>query len=380
MYFVIKLSKLCNLRCHYCYEYDELGNKERMSVTQLESFFRHVADYFAHQAPSTIPEFVFHGGEPLLLPHDYFRTFCDLQKKYLASKGIKYRNSLQTNLFQVGDRTLDLLQELDIALGVSFDVYGEQRVDIKGKDSRDNVMDNLQKLIDRRMSFGVINVLHAQNIDYVINTYHFFNQLGIDYRILPVSSMVDPSPRMQPLMVSHQQTVQAYQAIALEQFSTPSKIKIYPLRDYFLAAIRYLSDKKVAKFEPAKKEWVAIVNVNGDIYNYGEAYLSQGYMGNIFKQSLSEILNSPEHQQTVTMREKRMKTCRRCVFDQKCHQIPIAESQKSDRTYNQKGELECTIAKPMIQFMVQQIEQSPQAQLLLKSYGISPELATEYQF
>jgi len=74
-----------------------------------------------------------------------------------------------------------------------------------------------------------------------------------------------------------------------------------------------------------------------------------------------------------------METCRRCQFDQKCDQIPIAESQKSDRTYNQKGELECTIAKPMIQFIIQQIKQSPQAQLLLKSYSISPELSTEYQ-
>jgi len=42
--------------------------------------------------------------------------------------------------------------------------------------------------------------------------------------------------------------------------------------------MRYLTEKKVRRFEPAKKEWVAIVNVNGDIYNYGEAYLPQGYM------------------------------------------------------------------------------------------------------
>jgi uncharacterized protein len=344
-----------------------------MSIAQLESFFRHVADYFNHQATSVVPEFVFHGGEPLLLPHDYFRTFCELQEKYLTAKGIKYRNSLQTNLVHVSDRTLDLLQELNISLGVSFDVFGEQRVDIKGKDSRDQVMDNLQRLIDRQMSFGVINVLHAQNIDYIINTYHFFNNLGIDYRILPVSSMVDPPPRMQPLMIDHQQIVEAYQAIALEQFNSQSYIKIYPLRDYFLAAMCYLTGKNVRRFEPAKKEWVAIVNVNGDLYNYGEAYLPQGYMGNIFEQSLLEILTSPEHQQTVIRREERMETCRRCAFDQKCHQIPIAECQKSDRNYNENGELECTIAKPMIEFMIREIEKSPQAQILLKSYRLSPE-------
>jgi len=35
MFFVMKVSKLCNLRCTYCYEYDELANRERMSLDQL---------------------------------------------------------------------------------------------------------------------------------------------------------------------------------------------------------------------------------------------------------------------------------------------------------------------------------------------------------
>ncbi|AFZ47672.1 Radical SAM domain protein [Cyanobacterium stanieri PCC 7202] len=370
MYFVIKLSKLCNLRCEYCYEYDELGNKEKMSLEQLESFFAHVADYFQQQEFS--PEFVFHGGEPLLLPEHYFRDFCSLQEKYLTQRGISFRNSLQTNLVHLSDRTLDLLEELNISLGVSFDVFGGQRIDIKGKDSRDQVVDNLQKLIDRKIPFGVINVVHALNIDYILNTYHFFNNLGITYRMLPVSNSVEPSERMKPLMIDSEQILEAYKAVTLEQFKNPSHIRIYPLWDYFIAAVRYLLDRNIRRFNPSKREWVTIVNLNGDLYNYGEAYLPEGYMGNIFDNSLTDILNSPEHNQTIIRREMRMETCRSCPFDQKCHQIPIAEMQGSDRTYDTQGNLQCTVAKPMIEFMIEQIQKSPQAQAILELYSTIP--------
>ena len=378
MYFVIKLSKLCNLRCNYCYEYEELANKERMSLQQLEYFFSHVADYLLNHPSPNVPEFVFHGGEPLLLPHQYFRDICSLQEKYLDRVGINYRNSLQTNLFKISDSTLDLLQELNISLGVSFDVFGKQRVDIKGKDSQESVIPNLQRLIDRKINFGIITVLHAENIDYVLNTYQFCNDLGINYRILPISSVVEPPARMKHLMLSNEQILEAYKAVAKVHLHHPTSIRVYPLRDFFLAAVRYLTGQTIRQFQPEKEEWVLIINVNGDVYNRGDAYLPEGYMGNLLNQKLEELLNSPEHQETVAIREKRMETCRRCQFDQKCHQIHIAEATDSARVYNNEGQLECTIAKPMIEFMIDEIQQSPEAQELLNMYySSSQELASQ---
>jgi uncharacterized protein len=68
VYFVMKLSKQCNLRCTYCYEFDELGIADRMALDDLEAFLSGLA---TDQPPDGWPQlrFVFHGGEPLLLPH-----------------------------------------------------------------------------------------------------------------------------------------------------------------------------------------------------------------------------------------------------------------------------------------------------------------------
>lgn len=372
MHFILKLSKLCNLRCNYCYEYAELANKEVMSLEKLDFFFRGVAEYTNSQPnPDELkPHFILHGGEPLLLPPDYLRTFVQLQKKYLASQGIEYSNSVQTNLVNLPQRTIDLLKELNLHLGISFDVFGNQRVDIKGKDSQDKVLPNIQKLIDNEIPFGAITVLHRHNYQNALQTYDFYNQLGIDYRILPIFSLDSESDeRVKNLALSPQEIIKVYQQVAKKQFTSSSKIKIYPLYDFFSAASRYLTKQQVTEYNPAQREWALIVNINGDIYNDGEAYLPEGLMGNIFEQSLTEIFTSQQYQQVCNIRKQRTLTCRKCPFDLTCNQLAIAEACPSERIYTDKGELVCAIARLMIEFMIREIEAVDIAHVLLKSYN-----------
>lgn len=74
--FVIKSSKLCNLRCRYCYEYAELGNRTSIAPEQLNQMYTHIASYYRQFDYPVEIEFVWHGGEPLLFPPDYYwRTF-----------------------------------------------------------------------------------------------------------------------------------------------------------------------------------------------------------------------------------------------------------------------------------------------------------------
>lgn len=368
MHIIIKLSKLCNLRCTYCYEYAELANKERMPLAGIEYFFQNLADYVKQRQDQRPIHLILHGGEALLLPESYLREFCELERRYLGEAGIEYTTSVQSNLVKVADRTLDLLAELNISLGVSLDVFGDQRVDIKGRQSQDTVLENLQRLIDRDIHFGAIAVLHAQNIDHVIPTYQFFNELGINYRILPIFSHEDPPERIRPLLISPVATVNALQTVAKAQFAEPTNISVMPLWVYFTAAIRHLQGHKIEAYQPANEEWALIMNTNGDIYSHGDAYQPEGLMGNVFSQPLAEIFASKSYQDTLKLRHQRLETCRSCKFDRQCNQLPIAEAIPSERTYDEMGNLQCQVAQPMIQFMVEQIQQSVDAQLLLQHY------------
>ena len=365
MHLVMKLSKLCNLRCTYCYEYDELANKERMPLDGIEYFFKSASQYVLSSENHIPIHLVLHGGEPLLLPHEYLRAVCALRDKYFGSSGIIHSTAVQTNLFKLSDQTLNLLEELNIKLSISLDVFGDQRVDLAGRVSQDKVLDNLQRLLDRNVSIGGISVLHALNVDKAVKTYQFYNELGINYRILPIFSQQNPPDRMKHLLLSYEKTVEALQNVAKAQFSSPSRIQVLPIDEYVQAAVTYLTGNQVEMYDPFLGEWALIINTNGDVYPHGDSYLPAGLIGNVFRQPLSKILTSEAHTNATKIRMERAETCRRCKFDRKCHQLPIVEAIPSERFYDETGELQCSITKPMIQFMVDEIQRSPNAQALL---------------
>lgn len=362
MHFVLKLSKLCNLRCTYCNEYDELANKDRMPLEGLEFFIEGVADFALQQRaqgkqPSEF-RFVFHGGEPLLLPDEYLASLKACQRRFLDRQKISYQNFLQTNLFRVTQSKIELLKSLEICLGVSVDVFGEQRMDSAGKDSQDRVIDNLQMLNDRGYlnspGIGAISVLHRGNIAQAERIYDFFNELRISYRILPIESgTVDVAPlRFQNLMLTNQEKVEVLQRVADRHARLNKGIRVLPLDDYDQSARHYLDNVTVAPYGFADDEWALIINTNGDAFNSGDEYRSNGYMGNIFRQRLADIFASEAYAATVAMRRDRMKTCDGCSYRNACTRIPVAEMHACEREYDVDGRLQCSVAFPLIKHYV----------------------------
>lgn len=93
---VVKTSKFCNMRCTYCYEYEELDKRERMSLDTWRDLFalvgeaRHSADKRERasgkeERPSEALV-VLHGGEPSLLPLDYLASKLGIRKAQLRRR------------------------------------------------------------------------------------------------------------------------------------------------------------------------------------------------------------------------------------------------------------------------------------------------------
>jgi uncharacterized protein len=358
MFFVLKLSKLCNLRCTYCYEYDDLGRPERMALEDLERFFAWLA---AKQPDAGWPflQFVFHGGEPLLLPLAYLEGLVTAQRRHLDPAGIRYVNSLQTNLTRIDDAAIALLDRLRIGLGVSLDVFGDQRVMLSGDDSQDRVLKNLQKLFDsgsiRRLGVGIIAVLHRLNIDRVLGIYEFCSELGLTLRVLPVFALQEPPLRMAGLTVSHQEIVRALQRLGTHWLACGLPIEVFPLRNYFDAAVNSLLGVHTRTYDPRAGDWAYIINTNGDTYSNAEAYSPAGWMGNIFKQPLLDMIGSDAHAKSLEPRLRRARVCEACTFCSACTRVPLIESLPSERAFGADGGLQCPIALPMIEFFRQQL-------------------------
>src|SRR5262249_3975091 len=154
----IKVSKYCNLRCDYCYEFPYLGNKTRMSLNQIRRAFQNIKSSIDEVAIEQA-SFISHGAGPFLVSLVFSAQINRIQKDIFGTE-FKYRNSLQTNLTVLTQRHIDFLKGGFFRhIGVSFDVYGDQRVDTKGNSSADVVRANMHKLIDQKIGFGAISVL-----------------------------------------------------------------------------------------------------------------------------------------------------------------------------------------------------------------------------
>src|SRR5262245_37382241 len=128
MFLVLKLSKLCNLRCEYCYEFDELTIKDQIPLAQFDTFVRGLAkfhvEFYRDREVKTPLRFVFHGGEPFLNKPAYLRSILETLRKHLRPVDVPYGVATQTSLTRYKKEILDLFVEYEVTLGVSFDVFG----------------------------------------------------------------------------------------------------------------------------------------------------------------------------------------------------------------------------------------------------------------
>lgn len=352
---VLKLSKLCNLRCSYCYEFPQLADKARMPLAGLERLLSGLAAAPAAAQDEPPLQFALHGGEPTLLPEAYLRELVALQEHHLGGAGIAYRNTIQTNLYAVKPQTLDLLQELGIQISVSLDVHGDQRVTGTGLDVEPRIQENLDRLLAdeprRDLVNGGITVLYRHNADRITDIFDFFHQRGLDFRVLPMFHLDEHSSAAPQLCLTPDELLQRLQELAIHWLSQPeTRIKVYPLQEYLSAAILHLEGSKLAPFVPGEQEWALLIDTNGEVYSHGDAYLPGFSFGNAFAQDYGELMRSAARQHSVDVRNSRGESCRGCDYQHSCPRLPVIEALPSERHSAEDGRLHCSVAQPMTAF------------------------------
>ena len=106
-----------------------------MSLELLETIFYRINEYLAENRQKRI-EILWHGGEPLLLGPDYFRSAIQFQEKHCFMTKNRINHSIQTNLTCCDNAFVEIFKELGIAsVGTSYDPEPHMRGPGKGIDS-----------------------------------------------------------------------------------------------------------------------------------------------------------------------------------------------------------------------------------------------------
>ena len=175
---ILQSTPFCNIDCEYCY-LPARNDRHRMSVDVVESAVRFVFDHGLAAPDFTV---VWHSGEPLVLPVEWYRqAFASASRG--APAGMNLPHSIQTNGMLVDDAWCGFFQEHAVRVGVSLDgpawLHDARRRTRSGRGTHARVMQGIDALRRNGVPFHVICVIGAQSLDAVDELVDFFIAEGI---------------------------------------------------------------------------------------------------------------------------------------------------------------------------------------------------------
>jgi uncharacterized protein len=154
---IIKSTRKCNLRCSYCHDWRARGQPVSFEV------LAHVVSKALRNPDRKVINFIWHGGEPLLLGQEFFRRALTLQERFLLP-GQYVINSVQTNGTLLTDEWCAFFGRNHFTVGLSIDgpepIHNLNRNYASGRGSYDDVLRGIELLKRRGLSFGILLVLN----------------------------------------------------------------------------------------------------------------------------------------------------------------------------------------------------------------------------
>ena len=153
----------CDLRCRYCFYWDEAAQRETASFGKMrpETLRDCLGSVRKSAQPGDTVTLAFQGGEPTLAGLDFFRTVIDLTGQW--PKNIRLQYTLQTNGLHLDEEWCAFLKKHNFLVGISYDLLPEYhdaaRVDIAGKGTARRVEAAIANLQKAGVSFNVLCTL-----------------------------------------------------------------------------------------------------------------------------------------------------------------------------------------------------------------------------
>jgi len=178
---ILKATEKCNSNCYYCDVVRKEKTGQSMSLEMLERVFIRINEFLMGRPEENLTV-IWHGGEPLLLGPDYYRTAVKFQEMHCAESKSRIGHSLQTNLTCFEEEYIDVLQALGIDhLGTSFDPEPHMRGPGRPCNSDEynrRFMKGLHILERRGFPWGLIYVVTRKSLERPLDVFYFLSNLS----------------------------------------------------------------------------------------------------------------------------------------------------------------------------------------------------------
>ncbi len=349
---VVKASKLCNLRCSYCYEWDELADPARMSLDCWERVLTAVRDHldsarrWEWHGGVVQADIIWHGGEPMLLPESYFEAVLALQRRILPAEWLSsgtVRNTMQTNLYSVSDRKLALLKEHGFSFGVSYDHIGGTRLSAGGAQTEARVLGNIERAQAHGFDPGAILVLAGHTAPHVERIYAALKGRVRRMNVLPLFNGPDARP-MQGTDISRDAVIDAMFRLFVAWIEDGCEMAVDPIERYFAAVLNRRLGLAMRPYDrESHGDSVVVVNIDGTLRTPGGGYGSAP-IGDLKRQRWAEIPQSDAYRRSLAQEgQARSAICGNCAYFGACNTYPLFADDDGGIAAG-----ECRIAQPVM--------------------------------
>ena len=159
---IVKATRQCTLRCAYCNDW----RSSRKEVMSFGVMARMIASALAEHEHV---RFIWHGGEPTLLPISFYEKALLVQAR-LRREGQKVGNTFQTNATTLTPAWARFFRANNIQVGISIDgpahLHNSHRSYRSGKGSYDHVIQGLNLLKEYEVQFSGLVVVDEGTLKF----------------------------------------------------------------------------------------------------------------------------------------------------------------------------------------------------------------------
>ena len=176
---VIQPTPFCNIDCRYCY----LPDRNSKSVVARQTLHNLFSQVFASGWVGDCLSVVWHAGEPMVLPIDFYRDAFRMIDR-LKPAEVVVSHSFQTNGTLIDEAWCAFFTEERVGVGVSIDgpkqFHDRHRLTRAGRGTFDRTIAGIRLLRRHKVPFHVISVLSVASMAAPYEMFDFFVEEEIE--------------------------------------------------------------------------------------------------------------------------------------------------------------------------------------------------------
>ncbi len=332
-------TERCNLNCSYCYipEAMRSGGAQMDRATVLAALDRLHSYFRGHMPAERLPQVIFHGAEPLLAREAIFAG--------IEAYGDRFRFGVQTNATLLDEAAIAFLTDRGVGIGLSLDGPIAAVADrTRRRWNGDGVFDQVVRAIDRLKGypgFNVICTMTSENLPHLTAMVDFLHEHQVPACMLNVTRCTLAGARN--VRGSDDDVAQAYLA-ALERAhalyrTSGRKLVVANFANILIAILAPTARRLMCDISPCGggRSFFALAP-DGSLFPCSEFIGLPAFAGgNLFRQPIEEILDSPPFRLVSGRRIEQVEGCNTCPIRHFCGSPCPAEAYEMNGGMERKG-------------------------------------------